>query len=275
MIDWLGDYMAEVAATLTGAAILGLFASSKFREWLKNNGRRAGQVAVVVLVAQAPFVLHLVRERGGGAQGIATASLIRELDAEWRLSVVDSFASVQSLNHWTVGHEADPELGGYDVVLREALRVELEACEREGGRIAYHALKGYDDVRDGYVEVDGRVLKGLGGTKFGIFFRAGDAGRYLFELAELGGWYTLYRRDADQWVPLVEQTLTPAIVPGRPHRLGVRFEGPRIELYIDGQLVRALEDDALATGTVGLSTDYDCPPGTILELDNFKLYTPG
>lgn len=94
---------------------------------------------------------------------------------------------------------------------------------------------------------------------YGISFRIGDSstgnGRYVFFITTQG-MYSLLKRVNGEWAKkdLIPLTASPYIKQGSSkNRLGVLADGPTISLFINGYLVRSIEDSEILRGNVGLA----------------------
>jgi hypothetical protein len=124
---------------------------------------------------------------------------------------------------------------------------------------------------DFHCEVDARSVAHVHGS-YGIYFGAGDAGFYLYEVAY--GLFRLlrYERWTDTWTTLIAPTQHPAIRTGnQTNHLKVVRQGTWIALYANGvQVAEQVNDGMFGQGTVGLAAggiedNYDA------RFDNFLL----
>jgi hypothetical protein len=93
----------------------------------------------------------------------------------------------------------------------------------------------------------------------------------VFEAGDLGE-FGVWRRDGDHWVDLVPWTRSDAVRPGgSPNDLTARVNGAQLTFTINGVRVAALEDDALATGGLGLFVGGDYNE---VALDRFSVQLP-
>ncbi|MFM8321211.1 MAG: hypothetical protein ACKOC5_09880 [Chloroflexota bacterium] len=90
--------------------------------------------------------------------------------------------------------------------------------------------------------------------RFGVIFRAAaDAAQgYLFSIA-CDGRYALKAWSGGRTYMLLPWTAHPAIRlrPAQPLLLGVRAEGSRLTVYLDGQRLAGVDDDTFSSGAVG------------------------
>jgi len=96
------------------------------------------------------------------------------------------------------------------------------------------------------------------GTEYGILFRFGGElnarNYYLFGVTP-DGKYQLYKRINGKWVepdPVAKTSSAYVQAGASKNRLGVLVEGATISLYINGNLIKTISDDALKSGEVRL-----------------------
>ena len=93
----------------------------------------------------------------------------------------------------------------------------------------------------------------------------------MFEAGDLGE-FGVWRRDGDHWVDLVPWTRSNTVRPGgSPNDLTVSATGTQLTFTINGVHVAALEDDALATGGIGIFAGGD---DNEVALDHFSVQLP-
>jgi len=117
------------------------------------------------------------------------------------------------------------------------------------------------------------------GTNYGIMFRvAGSAsGRsyYLFAVT-LDGMYYLQKKVDGKWIDTDPVSISPSpyLKQGAlMNRLGVLAEGPRISLYINGNLVKTITDDMNTSGEVGLAVVTGENPLARVAFSRMTIYT--
>jgi hypothetical protein len=137
------------------------------------------------------------------------------------------------------------------------------------------------DLDDGVVSATFRKTGGPPGGGYGLILRDQgpqprdganqDAHAYVFEAGDLGE-FGVWRRDGDHWVDLVPWTRSNVVWSGgSPNDLTVRAIGPRLTFTINGVQVAAVEDDALASGGVGIFVGGDYNE---VALDHFAVQLP-
>ncbi len=94
---------------------------------------------------------------------------------------------------------------------------------------------------------------------------------YVFEAGDRGE-YGIWRRDGDHWVDLVPWTQSNSVRPGgSPNSLTVEALGTKLMLNINGIGVASVEDDAIASGGLGLFVGGD---NNEVALDYFSVSLP-
>jgi hypothetical protein len=80
---------------------------------------------------------------------------------------------------------------------------------------------------------------------------------YVLEVTDLGE-VGVFRRETDHWEDLLSWTPSSAVHPGtEENQLVVRTEGPRLTLLVNGMQAAQIEDQAIASGRVGVFTGGD------------------
>jgi hypothetical protein len=137
------------------------------------------------------------------------------------------------------------------------------------------------DLSDGVVSATLRKTGGPPGGGYGLILRDQgplprdginqEANAYVFAAGDLGE-FGVWRRDGDHWVDLVPWTRSDAVrAGGSPNDLTVRALGVRLTLTINGVRVAVVEDDALASGGVGIFVGGDYNE---VALDHFSVQLP-
>jgi hypothetical protein len=119
---------------------------------------------------------------------------------------------------------------------------------------------------------------------FGIICRAKDDQYYALEIGN-DGWYGIGRVNGDEYTSLTEPdgdrtttdasyAITKAQAEEESYRLRADCIGDTLSLYVDGEKVAEVQDDALRSGGVGLTAyNYDAPRTEIL-FDNIVVSKP-
>ncbi len=117
------------------------------------------------------------------------------------------------------------------------------------------------------------------GIEYGIMLRLGGSADarsyYLFGVTTEGKYY-LYKKVGGEWADQdpVSDTSSTFIKPGAAkNRLGVLAEGARISLYINGNLVKTITDDSMASGSVAVFVDSRESERAAVAFSRVTLYT--
>lgn len=110
-------------------------------------------------------------------------------------------------------------------------------------------------ISNAYISANFRTLGCSGSDQYGIVFRAPnyDTGFGYYFSITCDGKYGLSRSDSNGSATLVNPTLESGILqgPGQSNRLGAMLKGNQITLYINGKVVKELEDNSLSSGFWG------------------------
>ena len=117
------------------------------------------------------------------------------------------------------------------------------------------------------------------GIQYGIVFRhsvnQGRSNFYLFVASNQGA-YSLLKEIEDQWSskdPVPSEASAFLKRGSSKNRFGVLADGPRISLYINGNLVKTITDDTLSSGRVGIF-GYSGPNDSAqISFSRFTVYT--
>ncbi|HTD77829.1 MAG TPA: hypothetical protein VK898_09350 [Chloroflexota bacterium] len=123
------------------------------------------------------------------------------------------------------------------------------------------------DLSDAVVSATFRKTGGPPGGGYGLILRDQgplprdginqEANAYVFAAGDLGE-FGVWRRDGDHWVDLVPWTHSNAVrAGGSPNDLMVRALGVQMTFTLNGMRVAVVEDDALASGGVGIFVGGD------------------
>lgn len=284
MLEYLRDVSTEffggLAAALVAAVAAWLFMPQfrarvmRFPTWLRENRKPLASVAIAVVAGFAIGWYGRDAPVSGGAQRASLGLIAPQLREDaWTIALADSFETADSKNHWPTGRQAT-DAGPIDIVIRSKLRLELDNCEQNASLIRFAYLAESEEITDGLISVDARLLKGNAADDYGIVFRSQFPEMYYFEVSELNRSYRLSRGVEDGWETLLPETFDEVVAAGEVNNLAVSFEGHEIELYVNGKHLASVVDDEISRGKVGVGADYRCPGGQIVEFDNFQLYTP-
>jgi len=125
-------------------------------------------------------------------------------------------------------------------------------------------------VQDFIWEATIRKSGGLDNHFYGLFFRLGPkTGIYYFAAINGLGEYSIGKGQPAGYAVL-RQGHDPAVLRnGAPNHLKVICQGPKIELYANGQLVGSVQDSDSITGTQGIGVDN----GLQLAVRDLRLYS--
>ncbi len=129
-----------------------------------------------------------------------------------------------------------------------------------------------------YLEGTFKTLNCSGVDQYGIVMRAptySDGIGYYFG-ATCGGQYYLMRWDAGGQKSIVNLTTDSNLYAGsnQTNRLGIMANGKTIRLYVNGKLVRELEDDGItAKGYIGAFSSAKEDPNFTVHMEELKMWT--
>lgn len=130
---------------------------------------------------------------------------------------------------------------------------------------------------DSVVIVEATRTQGPADNAFGLICRYQDPDNFYFFLISSDGFAGIgLRLDGERQLLSDEHMLpSPAILPGfEPNLILASCVGPRLELYVNGQFVTAVDDETWSAGDVGLiAGSYDTGQVSI-QFDNFSVQQP-
>ena len=113
----------------------------------------------------------------------------------------------------------------------------------------YHDL----EVDDVFILTDVKRISGVEGA-YGIVFRLQDVNNFYYFLVDDSGYFTLGKRLEGEWIPLLDWTVSDAILSGDAfNSLGVVINGDELVVYVNLELVGQVVDDTFANGGVGVA----------------------
>lgn len=129
-------------------------------------------------------------------------------------------------------------------------------------------------VTDFLAEVDAGYVAGPQSAEYGFVFRYVDDENLYFFAISAEGYYSLFKRLDGQWETLVSWTQSDALNTGSSalNRLSVLAEGSQITLYANSTPLATVEDDAFATGSIGLAAGTFDEAGLEVSFDNFSYW---
>lgn len=128
---------------------------------------------------------------------------------------------------------------------------------------------------DHYLEAKIHVKECSGNDSYGMIFRAGDnyASGYFLGLT-CDGKYNLRTYGQNAFRNLVEWTTSDAIKAGsdQTNRLGVKSEGSRLTIYINGKMVREVQDNTFSNGMFGFFISGNSTPYFTFEVEGLDYW---
>jgi hypothetical protein len=109
------------------------------------------------------------------------------------------------------------------------------------------------EVDDVFILTDVKRISGVEGA-YGIVFRLQDVNNFYYFLVDDSGYFTLGKRLEGEWIPLIDWTVSDAILSGDAfNSLGVVINGDELVVYVNLELVGQVVDDTFANGGVGVA----------------------
>ena len=152
--------------------------------------------------------------------------------------------------------------GGYHIAIKQANFIE---------RVYNPKVANLADVR---VEVDATKTAGPDPSDFGIVCRRIDAdNQYLLRVSS-SATYSILKRKAGVWTRLGSGASAAVRRGNATNRLRADCVGSTLTLYVNGQMLLAVQDSDFGTGAVGLAAEDFDTPGTDILFDNFLARKP-
>ncbi|HOG47915.1 MAG TPA: serine/threonine-protein kinase [Anaerolineae bacterium] len=129
-------------------------------------------------------------------------------------------------------------------------------------------------LTDFALAIDARLLSGPDSCQYGLTFRSGKSGEYVF-WARGDGHVALRAWCSGDWTTLLDWAPCPALHRGQANRLTVIAQGRQLGLLVNDQLVGAIEDARQSRGTAGLAIAL-ARAGDVatFAFDDFELRAP-
>jgi hypothetical protein len=133
------------------------------------------------------------------------------------------------------------------------------------------------EVDDFYVEIVGGLKECAGRDEFGLVVRSSKPDDawvgYLFAVT-CDGRYQLRIWDGESVTKLTPLTSSDLVGAGSnvEHRLGLRAEGDRLTMYVDGHQLGEINDTTYESGLVGVFIGSGTTPGVEGSIDSLKLW---
>jgi hypothetical protein len=191
---------------------------------------------------------------------------------EWQSVFSDTFENND--NDWPTLPYSGP-WGSMNYLLQDGTFSMKIVCTSNDGAF-FHVIPGtIGNIKDFYLEVDAEQKDGPDTTEVGVVFRYSDNGYYTFVVKPERKLYGLWLYENKQWKDLVSLTLTSALAPHQPNRLGVLVQGTKMQLFINGRKIDQATDSTYSSGTFGLAAGLDNPNTiTTASFDNMQVFAP-
>lgn len=125
---------------------------------------------------------------------------------------------------------------------------------------------GAGNVANGEVQME---YRGISGTSMGVIFRAADASNFYLVILNPSGTITFYKYVAGVQTSLgAGPTSLLREGTGLTYTILVRFNGAKVELFINEAWIFSWVDTTYTTGIVGVSQNTG-----VVEIDNVKVYS--
>lgn len=169
-----------------------------------------------------------------------------------------------------------------DPYVDDAVQIQVE-----NGAMVFKSLRSKSGIRwrltsrnpqNLYLEGKFTTINCLGSDQYGLIVRApsySDGIGYYFGVT-CDGQYYLLRWDSENQNSIVNLTPDSKILAGsnQSNRLGILLNGKSIRLYLNGQLVREIEDEGIsAKGYIGAFVSAREDPTFTVQLEELKLWT--
>ncbi|MGQ9626228.1 MAG: hypothetical protein ACUVV0_04900 [Anaerolineae bacterium] len=131
------------------------------------------------------------------------------------------------------------------------------------------------DLADFVLQVEAAHEEGAYNNSYGILFRFQDEKNfYRFDVSG-DGFYLLSKFVNGQWENLVDWTESEHIKKGHSTNfLKVSCLGPRISVYVNGELLAEVEDSTFQQGDIGFFAGTFGEPQVHISFDNLKVWAP-
>ena len=130
------------------------------------------------------------------------------------------------------------------------------------------------DVSDFLVEVDAKHVAGPLDNEMGVIFRYQGGDNFYVFMISSDGYYRLEKLVDDEWEQIIKWTQSNVINTGEgsANRIGVLAQGTKFRLFVNDVLIAEAEDDAFASGNIGLATGSFGEGGVEVAFDNIDLW---
>lgn len=188
-------------------------------------------------------------------------------DQTGEILFAEDFAS--NSNDWHTGDETD-EYGRYQAEIVDG-RYRLSHQADQGTFIWEEPAEAdFHDFDDFFVSVNATPVEFSAPFAYGLVFRSNTADQqlYSFEI-DSDGFFVVNLLQDGEWQTLVEYTEMAAIDPEGPNTLAVEAVGSTLTFFINGEEATSIEDDTLASGSVGVAFElYEAGDNATVDFDN-------
>lgn len=135
----------------------------------------------------------------------------------------------------------------------------------------------FDDV---VVEVDAYLASGPSDSHFGALCRYVDEGNFYYFAISPDGYYAIFRRLAGGRLDILTgdgsgMVFSPAVkMDGQVNRVKVVCQGDELSLYVNGEPLDTVTDDAHSQGDVGLGVGSGSEGNARVHFDEFSAAKP-
>lgn len=133
------------------------------------------------------------------------------------------------------------------------------------------------DFNDVQIEVDALKIGGDRNNRFGVICRAEEPDRFYVFIISSDGYYGIGKIRGQNYELIGMEALQPSDkinVGSAGNHLRADCVGTKLSLYVNGELLREVEDAEFASGDVGLIAGTYNIPGTDIRFDNFSVLQP-
>ncbi len=167
---------------------------------------------------------------------------------------------------WEIGEETD-EYGQFRAEIVDG-RYRLSHQADQGTFIWEEPAEvEFDDF---FMSVEASPVEYSAPFAYGLVLRSNTADRnlYSFEIDTDGFFFVNLLQD-NEWQTLIKYTEMAAIIPDGPNILAVKAVGATLTFFINGQEAATIEDDTLASGSVGVAIElYEADDRATVDFDN-------
>jgi hypothetical protein len=286
---WATPYYATRAVRRTATAQAGARATAYYATWAVPStstaqvearptlsaaaaaGSTAGAAAGQAAATAAAWAAAETRNAAADATQIAKLTAVAELQAvaEWRPRIQETFDD--NTLGWDVGDYDSEWSTDTQSIAGGVYRWESTARKSLFGRCGRDVEFGAGDF---YLSVEVTLTQGAGA--YGLAFREADRGNFyawLIYESSHASWVTM-QVDGEWAEAELGQFETPAILEGEANRLTVVGIGSHFRFFVNDQFVGELYDATHAEGDVDCAIELSEGDTSVLEFDNFELYTP-